>query len=66
VSAAHGLTLFEVDEAANQLRDGVDADADIIFGVSFDAALGDTMRVSIVATGLSRALSASVPDARVA
>lgn len=66
VSAANGLTLFEVDEAANQIRDGIDADADIIFGASFDAALGDTMRVSIVATGLSRALSASVPGARVA
>lgn len=66
VSAAHGLTLFEVDEAANEIRDRIDADADIIFGASFDAALGETMRVSIVATGLNRALSASVPGARVA
>lgn len=66
VSAAHGLTLFEIDEAVSRIREDVDADAEIIFGASFDAALGDLMRVSIVATGLRHALSLSRPVEQVA
>jgi cell division protein FtsZ len=46
------MTLFEVDEAANRVRDEVDPDANIIFGSTFDAALEGKMRVSVVATGI--------------
>ncbi len=46
------MTLFEVDEAANRIRDEVDPDANIIFGSTFDEALEGTMRVSVVATGI--------------
>jgi cell division protein FtsZ len=46
------MTLFEVDEAANRIRDEVDADANIIFGSTFDEALQGKMRVSVVATGI--------------
>jgi cell division protein FtsZ len=44
-----------VDEAANRVRQEVDADANIIVGATFDEALGDKVRVSIVASGMSRA-----------
>ncbi len=46
------MTLFEVDEAANRIRDEVDADANIIFGSTFDEKLQGKMRVSVVATGI--------------
>ena len=46
------MTLFEVDEAANRVRDEVDPDANIIFGSTFDEALQGKMRVSVVATGI--------------
>jgi cell division protein FtsZ len=46
------LTLFEVDEAANRIRDEVDPDAKIIFGSSLDETLNGRMRVSVVATGI--------------
>ncbi|MHB1065646.1 MAG: cell division protein FtsZ [Georgenia sp.] len=46
------MTLFEVDEAANRIRDEVDADANIIFGSTFDESLEGVMRVSVVATGI--------------
>lgn len=46
------MTLFEVDEAANRIRDEVDPDANIIFGSTFDASLKGRMRVSVVATGI--------------
>ncbi|MEO8559045.1 MAG: cell division protein FtsZ, partial [Rhodospirillales bacterium] len=47
------MTLMEVDEAANRIRDEVDPDANIIFGSTFDQAMHGTMRVSVVATGIS-------------
>ncbi|MGE0095589.1 MAG: cell division protein FtsZ [Alphaproteobacteria bacterium] len=46
------MTLFEVDEAANRIRDEVDPDANIIFGSTFDESLQGLMRVSVVATGI--------------
>jgi cell division protein FtsZ len=49
------LTLFEVDEAANRIRDEVDPEAKIIFGSSLDESLSGRMRVSVVATGIDAA-----------
>jgi cell division protein FtsZ len=49
------MTLFEVDEAANRIREEVDPDANIIFGSTFDESLSGTMRVSVVATGIEAA-----------
>src|SRR6185312_14889096 len=47
------MTLHEVDEAANRIREEVDADANIIFGSTFDATMQGRMRVSVVATGIA-------------
>jgi cell division protein FtsZ len=52
------MTLFEVDEAANRIRDEVDPDANIIFGSTFDASMEGKMRVSVVATGIESEVSA--------
>ena len=49
------MTLFEVDEAINRVRDEVDADANIIFGSTFDQTMSGKMRVSVVATGIEAA-----------
>src|ERR671910_846629 len=38
------MTLHEVDEAANRIREEVDADANIIFGSTFDATMQGRMR----------------------
>jgi cell division protein FtsZ len=46
------MTLFEVDEAANRIREEVDPDANIIFGSTFDESLSGKMRISVVATGI--------------
>ena len=50
------MTLFEVDEAINRVRDEVDADANIIFGSTFDQTMNGKMRVSVVATGIEAAV----------
>ncbi|HYG87620.1 MAG TPA: cell division protein FtsZ [Azospirillum sp.] len=55
ITGGYDMTLFEVDEAANRIRDEVDPDANIIFGSTFDSSLEGTMRVSVVATGIDAA-----------
>lgn len=46
------ITLMEVDEAANHIRELVDDDANIIFGSAFNEDLDGRIRVSVVATGI--------------
>ncbi len=55
------ITLFEVDEAANRIREEVDADANIIFGSTFDQTLQGKIRVSVVATGIDVSNAAARP-----
>ena len=52
ITGGMDMTLFEVDEAANRIRDEVDPDANIIFGSTFDQNMSGRMRVSVVATGI--------------
>jgi cell division protein FtsZ len=46
------MTLFEVDQAANRIREEVADDANIIFGSAIDDNLAGRIRVSVVATGI--------------
>jgi len=53
ITGGTDLTLYEVDEAANRIREEVRCDeANVIFGSSLDAGLDGRMRVSVVATGI--------------
>jgi len=52
ITGSHDLTLFELDEAANRIREEVDPDANIIVGSTLDPDMSGTMRVSVVATGI--------------
>ncbi len=52
ITGGPDMTLYEVDEAANRVRDEVDPDANIIFGSTFDEQLNGKIRVSVVATGI--------------
>jgi cell division protein FtsZ len=54
ITGGPDLTLFEVDEAANRVRDEVDPQANIIFGSAFDETLKGRVRVSVFATGIDR------------
>jgi len=53
ITGGTDLTLFEVDEAANHIRKEVDENANIIVGSAFHGDQEGTMRVSIVATGVT-------------
>ncbi|MFN7662535.1 MAG: cell division protein FtsZ [Alphaproteobacteria bacterium] len=52
ITGGMDMTLFEVDEAANYIREQVDKNANIIFGSTFDERLEGRIRVSVVATGI--------------
>src|ERR1700754_4943656 len=55
ITGGMDMTLFEVDEAANRIRDEGDPEANIIFGSTFDQGLDGRIRISVVATGIESA-----------
>ncbi|MGF1563606.1 MAG: cell division protein FtsZ [Geminicoccaceae bacterium] len=52
ITGGMDITLHEVEEAANRVRDEVDPSANIIFGSTLDETLEGKIRVSVVATGI--------------
>ncbi|MGB3248586.1 MAG: cell division protein FtsZ, partial [Tabrizicola sp.] len=66
ITGGHDLTLFELDEAANIIREKVDPEANIIVGSTLDTEMEGRIRVSVVATGIdaSAANKAEPPVAR--
>jgi cell division protein FtsZ len=51
VSGSSTLSLFEVTEAAEEIRAAADSEANIIFGTSFNERLGDEVQITVIATG---------------
>ncbi len=62
ITGGEDMTLFEVDAAANRVREEVDEDANIIFGATFDQAMEGKVRVSVLATGIDN--SSNIRDGR--
>ncbi len=52
ITGGYDLTLFEMDEAAEKIREKVDPDANIIVGSTLDPTMEGAVRVSVVATGI--------------
>jgi cell division protein FtsZ len=52
ITGGYDMTLFELDEAANRIREKVDPEANIIVGSTLDPAMDGLLRVSVVATGI--------------
>jgi cell division protein FtsZ len=60
ITGGKDMTLFEVDEAANRIRDEVENEnANIIFGSTFNDQMKGKIRVSVVATGIDQKSRAS-------
>jgi cell division protein FtsZ len=51
IAGSSNLSLFEVTEAAEEIRSVADPEANIIFGTSFDERLGDEVMITVIATG---------------
>lgn len=54
ISGGSDLTLFEVHDAVDYVREQLDTEANIIFGATLDESLVGSIRVSIVASGMAR------------
>jgi cell division protein FtsZ len=54
ITGGPDMGLFEVNEAAEIIGSAADGDANIIFGAVIDEALGDQVRVTVIATGFDR------------
>ncbi|WP_164116283.1 cell division protein FtsZ [Sphingorhabdus sp. Alg239-R122] len=64
ITGGEDMRLMEVDEAANHIRELVDADANIIWGSAFNDDLEGKIRVSVVATGIDNDGSVQAEPAR--
>ena len=54
ITGPNDLGLFEVDEAAKIVQGAADQNANIIFGAVVDDAMGEHVRVTVIATGFER------------
>ncbi|RBY77157.1 cell division protein FtsZ [Geodermatophilus sp. TF02-6] len=66
ISGGSDLGLFEINEAASLVSDAAHADANIIFGAVIDDALGDEVRVTVIAAGFDGGRPTGRKDAGVA
>ncbi|MBI1358730.1 MAG: cell division protein FtsZ [Alphaproteobacteria bacterium] len=62
ITGGYDMTLFEVDEAANEIRREIDTDAHIILGSTFDENMAGKIRVSVVAAGIAQTPAAVRPS----
>ena len=51
ITGGPDLTMSEVSEAAEMISQHADPDANIIFGATIDEAMGDQIKISVIATG---------------
>ena len=64
ITGGPNLTLREVDEAVSMAQSAADPDANIIFGSVVDEALGDELRITVIATGFQSRAAERRPQAR--
>ncbi len=59
VTGGSGLSLYEVNEASTLITEAAHEDAEIIFGAVIDENMGDSVRVTVIATGFHQNLMAN-------
>ena len=53
ITGSNSLTLFEVNAAAEIIKQAVDPNANVIFGVAFDTNMNNEIRLTLIATGFA-------------
>ena len=53
IAGSSDLTLFEVNEAAEVIKQAIDPEANVIFGVVLDPNMGNDVRLTLIATGFA-------------
>ena len=63
ITGSSSLSLYEVTEAAEEIRAAADPEANIIFGTSFNERLGEEVQITVIATGFDGKRSGSAARA---
>ncbi|OSM07054.1 putative cell division protein FtsZ [Magnetofaba australis IT-1] len=66
ITGGYNMALQEIDEAASVVRDLAHEDANIVFGAVLDERMEDSVRVTVVATGIGKAEQLAFPNAQAA
>lgn len=61
ITGGEDLSLFEVNEAAEIIRETADPNAHIIFGAVIDPSLTDEVRITVIATGFEQPPGQALP-----
>ena len=61
VTGGPSLGLFEVDEAAEIIKEMADPEANIIFGTVIDERMGDDLQITVIATGFDSNRAGAYP-----
>ena len=64
ITGGSDLTLVETSEAADIIRGAADEDAEIIYGTSIDESLGDSVTITLIATGFDDSASTMMQPMR--
>lgn len=51
ITGGDDMGIFEINEAAEVIRESVDDEANIIFGAGIDQSMGDSVKITVIATG---------------
>ena len=63
ITGGSDITLMEIDEAVNIIKEELDDSAELIFGSSYDDTLSGRIRVSVVVTGIDEDAAPAVKKA---
>ena len=66
ITGSEDMGLEDIEAAANLVQEKAHPDANIIFGATFDAAMQDEIRVTVIATGFEQNMGSSAPAASAA
>ena len=54
ITAPSDITMDEIDEASNYIKNEVAEDAEIVWGIVFDEEMGDEVQITVIATGIDK------------
>ncbi|MBW1996598.1 MAG: cell division protein FtsZ [Deltaproteobacteria bacterium] len=54
ITGPSDMTMEEIDVASSHIKQEVDSNAEIFWGVVFDDGMGDEMQITVIATGIDR------------
>jgi cell division protein FtsZ len=65
ITGGASLGMFEIDEAAKVITKSIDSDAKVKFGAVIDEAMGDEVRITVIATGFDESSKRTTPAAMI-